>query len=87
MKIIPKLKTNRFTATIIPSPASLFSNSSTIQLSDSGESSPDFGVALNTSTTKGQLFEFAQIVNDAAIKSRNGDNPTHETLNIDISKL
>lgn len=87
MKVIPRLKTNRFTATIIPSPASLFSSCSTVQLSDSGDSSPDFGIALNTSTTKGQLLEFAQIVNEASIKAHNGDNPAHETLNIDPSKL
>lgn len=87
MKIIPRLKTNRFTATVIPSPAALFNNCPTTELPDSGDFSPDFGVALNTSTTKGQLLEFAQIVNEASVRAHNGENPSHETLNIDPSKL
>lgn len=88
MHVNPRLKLNKFTYTVIPSASSLFALRGAKPSLDEGTANNyEFGLPINRFGNKLESLALGEQVALAAKRARDGENPDHETLNINPTKL
>lgn len=88
MYVNPKLKLNKFTYVAIPSASALFALRGAKPSTDQGTANNrEFGIPINRLCDKLESLALGEQVAIAAKRAQDGDNPNHDELNLNPTKL